>query len=309
MHGRSIFESEFSNNVSSPRDKTKRKQKFTLKISERIAKFVARNTTMRIGIASRRVGSHYLASFRKKKRKGGGGGVPRAAIDLPPRNFIVHRWSTDCVRACILAGWIDTRRMRKRIATGSYPSPSPLPVPLSRPVPRSWRRSARWGRIIHRLEHVADQHGFLTAVMWPGGSVRQALHPSCIHPTYRRVDEMVNRRAVEARGRRGWRRTELKTMEFYSETSEWKKVGARESCLNRNPTTIACCCSKMRIIVSYITGDTTGIVYFLWFRLGGEGKGDGAEVDCGCHGLRLEKGCWWSAVCIEITELIIVVGW
>lgn len=206
MHGRSIFESEFSNNVSSPRDKTKRKQKFTLKISERIAKFVARNTTMRIGIASRRVGSHYLASFRKKKRKGGGG-VPRAAIDLPPRNFIVHRWSTDCVRACILAGWIDTRRMRKRIATGSYPSPSPLPVPLSRPVPRSWRRSARWGRIIHRLEHVADQHGFLTAVMWPGGSVRQALLASILHPS----DVSTSRRNGKSTGGRGQRKEGVET--------------------------------------------------------------------------------------------------
>lgn len=58
---------------------------------------------MQIGIASRRVGSHYLASFRlakeEKKRRGRGrkrekerpGSVPGAAIDLPPRNFIVHR--------------------------------------------------------------------------------------------------------------------------------------------------------------------------------------------------------------------------
>lgn len=143
MHGRSIFESEFSNNVSSPRDKTKRKQKFTLKISERIAKFVARNTTMRIGIASRRVGSHYLASFRKKKRKGGGGGgspEPRS-IFLPAISSFTVDQPTVYARASSPDGSI-------RVGCERESQRDPIRLLLPSPCPfRAPYRGAEGGRL------------------------------------------------------------------------------------------------------------------------------------------------------------------
>lgn len=48
---------------------------------------------------------------------------------------------------------------------------------------------------------------------------------------------MVNRRAVEARGRRGVETYREETMEFYSVLVSGRRSagGARESCLNRNP--------------------------------------------------------------------------
>lgn len=175
---------------------------------------------MQIGIAPRRVGSHYLASFRletkeekkrgrkrkRKKEKGrelGRSPEPRSIFLRAISSFTVDQ-PTLYARAFSPDGSI--RRMRKRIATGSYPSPSPRPslpsCPFCAPDRGSYsRRSARWGRIIHRPRARSRPRGTDSN----GGNVARRLGAPCplasiLHPMYRRVDEMVNRRAVEACG-------------------------------------------------------------------------------------------------------------
>lgn len=179
---------------------------------------------MQIGIASRRVGSHYLASFRlakeEKKRRGRGREREKKkdlARSPEPRSIFLRAISSFTVdqptlyaRAFSPDGSIrrDAKENRNGILSVSFSPPS---CPFCAPDRGSYpRRSARWGRIIHRPRARSHDHEerILTTVMWPGGSVPRPcpLLASILHPMYRRVDEMVNRRAVEEEGK-GWRRT------------------------------------------------------------------------------------------------------
>lgn len=260
--------------------KKKKKKKFILEISQRWLQNSSQNT-MQIGIAPRRVGSHYLASFRletkeekkrgrkrkRKKEKGrelGRSPEPRSIFLRAISSFTVDQ-PTLYARAFSPDGSI--RRMRKRIATGSYPSPSPRPslpsCPFCAPDRGSYsRRSARWGRIIHRPRARSRPRGTDSN----GGNVARRLGAPCplasiLHPMYRRVDEMVNRRAVEACGGGGgvetyrWRSlTEMGRTRNSLFFDEWKKIGARrvfKSCFKSITACYCCYCGEKCVIVSY----------------------------------------------------------
>lgn len=158
-----------------------------------VARFLAKHDANWHRVETCRVPLPRLVSPHERRKEEGEGEREKELARSPePRSIFLRAISSFTVdqptlyaRAFSPDGSI--RRMRKRIATGSYPSPSPAPPSSRAPFAPPTEDPTQGGRLDGGAlftvpEHVADhEERILTAVMWPGGSVRRAsLHPSCV---------------------------------------------------------------------------------------------------------------------------------